>query len=147
MTKHRTRRPGGKRKKRFIPVMAEKEFSLLSRLAEVSKIEGNPKCEQVRHISLTPSTQEMPMKMRRQKQSRMRQTRNAGLPFLRNKHAFSRHFRLLEENSALFKHVWRLQYSAFFFMIPLPSCNMRSCKKKAAAFNGPHSGPPIFSPH
>lgn len=64
--KHRTRRPCGKRKKRFIPVMAEKEFPLLSRPAETSKVDGASGCEQVWHISLTPSTQEMPIKMRRQ---------------------------------------------------------------------------------
>ncbi|MBP7301147.1 MAG: hypothetical protein KA966_04780, partial [Akkermansia sp.] len=58
--KHRTRRPCGKRKKRFIPVMAEKEFPFLSRPAETSKVDGASECEQVWHISLTPSTQEMP---------------------------------------------------------------------------------------
>ena len=76
--KHRTRRPCGKRKKRFIPVMAEKEFPLLSRPAETSKVDGASGCEQVWHISLTPSTQEMPIKMRRQKQSCARHARNAG---------------------------------------------------------------------
>ncbi|ANU61279.1 hypothetical protein ADH72_03205 [Akkermansia muciniphila] len=97
--------------------MAEKEFPLLSRPAETSKVDGASGCEQVWHISLTPSTQEMPIKMRRQKQSCARHARNAGesvpnganapltgiygrdffcsLPFLRNKHAFSRHFKLL----------------------------------------------------
>jgi hypothetical protein len=49
--KHRTRRPCGKREKRFISVMAEKEFPLLSRLAEASKVEGMSRCEQVWHIS------------------------------------------------------------------------------------------------
>ena len=76
--KHRTRRPCGKRKKRFIPVMAEKEFPFLSRPAETSKVDGASECEQVWHISLTPSTQEMPIKMRRQKQSCARHARNAG---------------------------------------------------------------------
>ena len=76
--KHRTRRPCGKRKKRFIPVMAEKEFPLLSRPAETSKVDGASGCEQVWHISLTPSTQEMPIKMRRQKQCCARHARNAG---------------------------------------------------------------------
>ena len=76
--KHRMRRPCGKRKKRFIPVMTEKEFLLLSRPAEASEVEGMPRCEQVWHISLTPSTQEMPIKMRRQKQSCARHARNAG---------------------------------------------------------------------
>ena len=40
--------------------MAEKEFPFLSRPAETSKVDGASECEQVWHISLTPSTQEMP---------------------------------------------------------------------------------------
>lgn len=149
--KHRMRRPCGKRKKRFIPVMTEKEFLLLSRPAEASEVEGMPRCEQVWHISLTPSTQEMPIKMRRQN-SPARGTRGtlervsptgqmppyghlwARLlllpPIPPQQTRIFKAFQASLREFNPFQACVMVTVFRIFFMIPFPSCNMRPCKKK-----------------